>query len=242
MPETQTGATPATPSATPGPNDQAPPVATGSPNPPPATPPAAPSTEPPATGAEADKPLGEAGQRALEEERRLRRDAEKLAKDEKKRADALESEKLTEDQRRTKRLDELEAEKVGWERERQQLRIEQAVARLTTKLKLVDVETVVRLVDPAKVEFDDAGQPTNVEDVVKVLIVDKPFLVSAGTAPTPPTPGINAGDGTSGGPPPNLTADELEAAKQLGMAPETYERMKGVRTLEDYQKAQPAKA
>lgn len=153
----------------------------------------------------------------------------------------LQEASLSEQEKRDKRLEELEAEKTVWERERQQNRIEQAVGRLTAKLKLVDVETVVRLVDPARVEFDDKGSPTNVEQLVTDLIRDKPFLAT--TAPTPPPAGgINAGDGTSGGPPPNLTADELEAAKASGMTPERYAAMKGVKTLDDWKAMQPPKA
>lgn len=238
MPETQTGATPATPSATPGPNDQAAPAATGSP--PPATPPT-PPVDPPEPPATDDSELGEGGKAALEAERKARRDAEKRAKDAEKKAADLESEKLTEDQRKAKRLEELEAEKTAWERERQQYRIEQAVGRLTAKLKLVDVETVVRLVDSGRVEFDDSGIPTNVEKLVGDLVKEKPFLATTAATP-PPAGGINAGDGTSGGPPPNLTADELEAAKASGMTPERYAAMKSVKTLDDWKAMQPPKA
>jgi hypothetical protein len=170
-----------------------------------------------------------------------RDEAERLRKKAEGDLRKLQEASLSEQEKRDKRLEELEAEQKAWERERQQNRIEQAVGRLAAKLKLVDVETVVRLVDGARVEFDDQGNPKNVEQLVTDLVKDKPFLV--GQAPAAPAPGgINAGDGTSGGPPPNLTADELGAAKASGMTPERYAAMKSVKTLDDWKAIQPPKA
>jgi hypothetical protein len=177
---------------------------------------------------------------AIKAERKLKAEAERKARDEKKRADDLESEKLSEDEKRTKRLAELEAEQKAWEQERREYRIEQAIGRLAPSLSLVDVETVLRLVDQAQITFDDNGIPTNVETVVKDLVKAKPFL--AGKAAPAAPGGINAGDGTSSGPPPKLTAEELEAAKKAGMTPERYAAMKSVTTIDDWKKTQPAKA
>jgi hypothetical protein len=232
----QTGATPATSDATTEPNDQANPAATGetpSTTPPPTT---TPPPAPPATD-DADA-LGDPGKRALDRMKAERDEAERLRKKAEGDLKKLQEASLSEQEKRDQRLAELEAEKVGWERERQQNRIEQAVGRLATKLKLVDVETVVRLVDPAQVTFDDQGSPTNVEQLVTDLVKEKAFLVGQAAAP-PPAGGINAGDGTSGGPPPKLTAEELQAAKDAGMTPERYAQLKSVSTLTDWQATRP---
>lgn len=236
MPDSQTGATPATSSATPEPNSQANPEPTWAAAPS-TNPPASSAPPPPATGD--DEPLGEPGRRALEDERQKRRDAEKRAKDAEKKAADLEAEKLTDDEKRNKRLAELEASEASWNQERRQLRIEQGIARLAGKLKLVDVETVARLVDPAKVTFDDSGSPTNIEEVVTAIVTDKPFLATTAAPPPPPAGGINAGDGLTSQPPPNLTADELAAAKAAGMDPAKYAALRGKTTLGEWQASQP---
>lgn len=235
MPE-PTSATPATSTATAEPNSQATPAATGEPTP--TTPPPAPTTPEPEPATGDGEGLGDAGKRAIDRMKEERDNALKAAKKAEGDLKKLQEASLSEQEKRDQRLAKLEAEKVGWESERQQNRIEQAVGRLATKLKLVDVETVVRLVDQATVTFDDQGSPTNVEQLVTDLVADKPFLAGP-TAPPPPAGGINAGDGTSGGPPPKLTAEELQAAKDAGMTPERYAQLKSVSTLTDWQATRP---
>jgi len=216
-----TGATPAA-GATPAP----PSPAEGSP----AT--GAAPVEPPTTP---DPPLGAGGEAALEAERKARRDAEKRAKDAEKALQVREEAELNEAQKAAKRLAELEAEKAAWTTERRQVFLTSAVTSLQSKLGLVDVDVVTRLLDPSAIDYDDAGKPTNTEVLVRALLHDKPFLGGAKSATTPPV-GIGATEGTTGtAPAPSLTADELEAARTTGMTPERYAALKGVRTIDEWQ-------
>lgn len=204
-----------------------------------ATPVPSPAAEPqPATGegspeAQATEPeLGEGGNSALQAERTARRDAERRAKAAEKALKEKEDAELSEAQKQAKRLADLEAEKATWEQERQTVYLTAAVSDLSPKLGLVDVDAVTRLLDRSAVEFDESGRPTNAEELVRALVRSKPYL--AGGRPQPPV-GTNATEGTTSGPAPVLTADELEAAKATGMSPERYAALKGVRTVEDWQ-------
>jgi hypothetical protein len=130
------------------------------------------------------------------------------------------------------RLAELEAEKAAWQTERQQMYVGFAVRDLAPKYGLIDPEAVVRLMDWSALDFDEKGKPVNAEDAVRVLLRDKPYL--GGVRPQAPV-ATNATEGTTPARPPNLTADELEAAAASGISIERYAALKGVKTIEDWQ-------
>jgi len=213
-----TGATPA-PGATPEETTAAEPT------------PATDAGSPEQTAAEA--PLGDVGQRLLAEARKAQRDAERRAKEVEKLLREREEADLSETQRMSKRLAELEAEQAAWQTERQQVYVGLAVRDLQPKYGLIDPEAVTRLMDWSLIDFDEKHRPTNVEDAVRVLLRDKPYLGGVRPQAAPVT--TNATEGTTGARLPNLTADELEAAKVMGMTAERYAALKGVKTIEDWQ-------
>lgn len=71
------------------------------------------------------------------------------------------------------------------------------------------------------IEFDENNQPKDLDAAVKAAIEAEPAL--AGTPSKKGAPNTNGGDGSGdGNNTPNLTAEELEAAKASDMTPEEY--------------------
>jgi|GEM_PF-3592255 len=144
---------------------------------------------------------------------------------------------LTEQQRTERRAAELEQKLVLAEAKARTKALEAAVAKAATKLGIVDPDAAVKLLDAESLELDDDGEPKNIDVALKALVKERPWLASK---PETPTPGsVNGAAGGEAGPPPKLTADELAAAQRAGMTPERYEKLKGVKTLDDWKKAQP---
>jgi hypothetical protein len=147
---------------------------------------------------------------------------------------------LTESERLNRRLSELEARAKELEAKARAKTLEAAVAKQAVVLGIIDPDAAVKLLDAEDLEVDEeTGEPTNVEAALKALIKAKPYLVQK---PEKQTSGsINGAAGAEGGPAPKLTADELAAAQAAGMTPERYAALKGVKTLADWQKTQPAR-
>ena len=147
---------------------------------------------------------------------------------------------LTEQERLTRRVAELEKAAADAEAKARAKAIEAAVAKQAVLLGIIDPDAAVKLLDAEDLELDDeTGEPKNIEAALKALIKAKPYLASK---PDPTTPGgTNGAAGTQAGPAPKLTADELAAAQAAGMTPERYAALKGVKNLADWQKTQPAK-
>ena len=55
-----------------------------------------------------------------------------------------------------------------------------------------------------------------------------------GAPPRAAAPAVNAGAGSAGDRPPQLTAEQLQAATALGMTPERYAAFQTVATVNDY--------
>lgn len=89
-------------------------------------------------------------------------------------------------QNRTRELEESMA--AATQRERDSA-VRYEVAIHAGKLNLHDAETAHTLLDLTKVEFNEAGRPTNVETLLTELVAAKPFLVkpkgAEGIDPTP---------------------------------------------------------
>lgn len=114
-----------------------------------------------------------------------------------KRLEALENERLTEEQKRQKtfeqtqsRLAELEHEQLSWQRERQEILSRQAVERAAmravtdgkgavTRPAFIDPSDAYALLDLAALEYDDDGRPVNVDKLLAELAKAKPHLVQA---------------------------------------------------------------
>ncbi len=179
----------------------------------------------------------EALQRELKEARAEAAKYRKAQVDAQKAAQAAADAQKPDVERQAAKLAVLESEKASWERERQEHYVEQAVARLSGKHAVVDLDAAVRLMDWSELQFDGDGRPTNAEDVLKALLKERPYL--AGPPRPPAASNVNASAGTGAGPTPALTADELAAAQTAGMTPEHYAALKSVRTLTDWQATRP---
>jgi hypothetical protein len=88
---------------------------------------------------------------------------------------AFEDEKLTDDERKEKKLKELEAKETAWADERKQLQLQMALER-TPNVKYADL--VLMKLNQAEIEYDEKGAPTKVsiEAQIKTLETDYPDL------------------------------------------------------------------
>jgi hypothetical protein len=105
--------------------------------------------------------------------------------------------KLSETERLQKRLAELEREQAAWQRERQERTLKYETMLAASRLGIVDPEAAYRLLDLSKVEFDDDGNPTNLDKALQELLKAKPYLAGHATAgagsPTNPATGQQRG-------------------------------------------------
>ncbi len=107
-----------------------------------------------------------------------------------------------------------------------------AVMTKAASLGFMNPEDAWLLIDTAALKVEDDGKVSGVDDALKALVTARAYLVK-----TVPAPNLNSGaGGGQGAVPPRLTPDELAAAQALGMTPETYAAMKGVKSSADYLK------
>lgn len=209
-----------------------------------------PDTSADATGSTGEKP-GKDGQpfdpdRAQRTIEALRAEV-KQAKADAKRADELETrlkqledEKLSDAEKQTKRLAELEDADKRHAAERRTWSLERGVYGLVGKLGIADPElALLALQARGGVEFDKDGQPQGLEDALAKLLEEKPHL-KGGAGARGGAPNINGGDGAGSRPPVQLSAEEAEMAKRLGMPVDHYHAMKDVETVDDYLRVKAA--
>jgi hypothetical protein len=182
-------------------------------------------------------------ERALATIRKLR-DAEKQGKADAKRVAELEARlkeheeaQLSELEKAQKRADDLAAQLADREAREREMRLRLGVHQLAPTLGIADTDIALALLDVGKVEYDDGGDPKNLADLLTDLLEAKPLLKGQ---PPRPTGSTDAGAGSGAKPPPQLTADELEAARSLGMDPERYVAFKNVSSFEDYERLRAA--
>ena len=75
--------------------------------------------------------------------------------------------------------------------------ITKSIETAAIKLDAHDAETIARLIDRDALEFDDDGEPTNLDDLLDELKTSKPFLFGK-TAKAPAAPKVNPGKPDSG--------------------------------------------
>lgn len=89
-------------------------------------------------------------------------------------------------------------------------------------LSIASPDLAIAALDRSRVEYDDVGQPTNLIALLEDLLEREPVLKGTAPRPTiPPTDGGRRDNAT-----PDLTADELDAARTTGMTPERYAAVK----------------
>jgi len=94
--------------------------------------------------------------------------------------------KLSELERTKKRLADLESERESLTRSTQERIVRYEVQLAAARMNIVDPDAACKLLDLSELEYDDTGQPTNVDKVLKKLIEDKPYLVKQEPAPGAP--------------------------------------------------------
>lgn len=173
--------------------------------------------------AEADKPLGadgkpfdpERAQRAIgaarEAERKAKSEAKEL-REAKAELDKLKEKDLSESDRLKKKVEELEGKVTTADGELKEARLLREIAR--SKTKTVDPDAALTFLK-GRVEYED-GKPQGVEDALKALLEEKPYLKGKPSAPSV--------DGGSGGEEAktSLTAEQAQMAQMFGMKPEEY--------------------
>lgn len=189
----------------------------------PAVPPAAPAPADPVVPPAGDPPADDSAklQSALVKERELRKTADKEAKAGK---DAIA--RLAE----LETANQTELEKAQSERDAAL----EAVSKSTTTIRnanlkvglasskygLADAKATATLIADRITYDDDTNEPTNLDEAVKEIIDELPFLV--GNAPKPKAPVTNASAGGASEQTVELTAEEVSAAKSFGMTNEEY--------------------
>ncbi len=99
----------------------------------------------------------------------------------KKAEEKAKQDKLKEEGKLQELLEAKEKELEDLENSFKQQKIENQIVSVASRLNVVDTDAVARLLDSSKIETDDKGNPTNVEDVVKTLLSEKPYLAKEGT-------------------------------------------------------------
>ena len=171
------------------------------------------------------------------------RDAEKALKAENKslkekadRLDALEAEKLSEQEKAAKRADEAERKAAAADAKLQRANLIAALA--DPDLGIVNARAAAKLIEG--VEYDENGEPTNLgavdekDSLIATFLSQNEFL--RGKPSKPAAPSLDGGSSQET-PTPNLTANELAAAEKYGMTPEEYAVFKNGGSLADLQAA-----
>ena len=103
--------------------------------------------------------------------------------------------------------DEFQRQEQQWQDRLRQQGVRSEVAMASARLGVVDPEAAYRLLDTDDLDFDDKGQPTNVEAALKNLIRERPWLAQ----PRAPRAGA---DGGAGGAAPRTGASMNDVLRQ----------------------------
>ena len=115
---------------------------------------------------------------------RLKREREKHADYDQLKAAAdelakIKESQLSETEKLTKRLAELEAAKSQAETRARETLIESAIISAAARLNFNDPSDAYNLVNRAAIEFDENGKPTNADDLVKTLAESRKYLIKS---------------------------------------------------------------
>ncbi|MCR4338819.1 MAG: hypothetical protein NUW01_02915, partial [Gemmatimonadaceae bacterium] len=144
-----------------------------------------------ATGDEFDAPRAKALIDKLRlAEKQGKTDAKALADATAKLA-AIETAALSEQEKVAKERDDLKAGFTALEATNRENAVKLAVFSKQAEMGIADSDLALAMLDRSAIEYDDAGQPTNVGDLLTALLDAKPIL--KGTPAKPPTPKVNSG-------------------------------------------------
>jgi len=132
------------------------------------------------------------------------------------RADELEQEKLTEAERMEARAIEAEKKAADAQQQIASAMIASEVKVRASAMGIIDPDAAYLLLDQANVRYDAEAGVSGVDDALAGLLEAKPYLRSANR-----TPNLNPETGQPAQSV-RLTADQLEAARLMGMTAEEY--------------------
>lgn len=126
---------------------------------------------------------------AAAELKAVRAEAAALKAKEQERADANKSEL----EKTQARLAEREKAHTEAEAKLKRLQVSQAIERAARKHNARNPEVVAKLIDQDALEFNESGEPTNAEDLVKALLKAETYLVGTGNGTTTGVPATPRG-------------------------------------------------
>ena len=132
------------------------------------------------------------------------------------RADELEQEKLTEAERMEARAIEAEKKAADAQQQIASAMIASEVKVRASAMGIIDPDAAYLLLDRSNVHYDAEAGVSGVDDALAGLLEAKPYLRSANR-----TPNLNPETGQPAQSV-RLTADQLEAARLMGMTAEEY--------------------
>ncbi len=142
-------------------------------------------------------------------------------------AKAAKEAQMTEQERLTKRLAELEKERDQAKETARLTAVRSAIQVQAAQVGAVYPEDAISLVGDLNTFFDDAGQITGVEEAIKRLVETGRLPVKA---TKPIAPRLDAGAGTgqraTESRAAELSQDELEVSRKMGLTPESYLKSK----------------
>jgi len=86
--------------------------------------------------------------------------------------------RMPEQERLQKKTKELEQQVTQYQQSLRERTLRYEVMLAASKLGIVDPDAAFRLLDTASLEFDDNGQPKDVERALKALLSNKPYLAA----------------------------------------------------------------
>jgi len=180
----------------------------------------------------------ERAQRTIEAQRKAEREAKKLAKE------------LEQANARLKEIDDAQKSELEKAQERtaeleKQLKAEAKLRRETNlRLSAFAVSPELGINDPdlalaavTDVEYDDAGEPTNLRERLEAVCEKHPALK---TPVKKPKADLDGGKGNIDAPGPELTAQQREWAVKLGMSEDEYAAYLEVKNLNDFNRVREA--
>src|SRR5712692_2754482 len=182
------------------------------------------TTDPHAGDSPTETPLSlEEGRKIRSESTNLRqrlKDAEKLAAELKAFKEQTETASLSDNEKREaaqkkleQQLSEHQSQNSTLLKQLQETRINNEVFKQASKLNIIDIDAASKLIDASRIDYDEQGNPTNVDALLKDLAKQKPWLV--GKAQQTSGGATNPSRSQTGGPQ-TITKEYVESVQRGG--------------------------
>ncbi len=142
--------------------------------------------------------------------------------------DKIKADQLTEQEKAEKRAQDAESKAEAAD---SKLKAANLLVALTNTDGVKNAKAAAKLIEG--VEYDDNGEPTNLDTQVGVLFETFPEQKTDGSTPAPPVPNVNGATGQQGPPAPSLTAEQVAHAEKMGWTPEKYAKWLNVENIND---------